>query len=198
MVPLMPTGETSTLPLFPLHSVLLPGAAMGLRVFERRYLDLVRETGRTGSSFGVCLILEGAEVGAPATPVAFGTEVRIEDFDVGADGVLVLRLRGTRRFHVQRSRIRDNGLVVGQVSWCEPDSDDELRPEHSLLATVLERMLEQVGGEFATVGPGLLDQAAWVGWRLAELLPLTEQQRLSLLQQDDPHRRLDQLLAWMP
>lgn len=198
MVPLMATGETSTLPLFPLHSVLLPGAAMGLRVFERRYLDLVRESGRTGSSFGVCLILDGAEVGAPATPAAFGTEVRIEDFDVGADGVLVLRLRGTRRFYVQRSRIRDNGLVVGQVSWCEPDSDDELRPEHSLLATVLERMLEQVGGEFASVGPGLLDQAAWVGWRLAELLPLTEQQRLSLLQQDDPHRRLDQLLAWMP
>ncbi|MGN3934686.1 LON peptidase substrate-binding domain-containing protein [Xanthomonas citri pv. mangiferaeindicae] len=198
MVPLMATGETSTLPLFPLHSVLLPGAAMGLRVFERRYLDLVRECGRNGTSFGVCLILEGNEVGVPATPAAFGTEVRIEDFDVGADGVLVLRLRGTRRFHVQRSRIRDNGLVVGQVSWCEPDSDDELRPEHSLLATVLERMLEQVGGEFASVGPGLLDQAAWVGWRLAELLPVTEQQRLSLLQQDDPHRRLDQLLAWMP
>ncbi|XUP36555.1 LON peptidase substrate-binding domain-containing protein (plasmid) [Xanthomonas axonopodis pv. vasculorum] len=198
MVPLMPAGETSTLPLFPLHSVLLPGAAMGLRVFERRYLDLVRESGRNGTSFGVCLILDGTEVGAPATPAAFGTEVRIEDFDVGADGVLVLRLRGTRRFCVQRSRIRDNGLVVGQVSWCEPDSDDELRPEHSLLATVLERMLEQVGGEFASVGPGLLDQAAWVGWRLAELLPLTEQQRLSLLQQDDPHRRLDQLLAWMP
>ncbi|MCE4370047.1 LON peptidase substrate-binding domain-containing protein [Xanthomonas hortorum] len=192
------TADSSALPLFPLHNVLLPGAAMGLRVFERRYLDLVRECGRTGTSFGVCLILDGAEVGVPATPAAFGTEVRIEDFDVGADGVLVLRLRGTRRFHVQRSRIRDNGLVVGEVSWCEPDSDDELRPEHSLLATVLERMLEQVGGEFASAGPGLLDQAAWVGWRLAELLPLTEQKRLSLLQQDDPHRRLDQLLAWMP
>jgi Lon protease-like protein len=198
MVPLLSAAETGALPLFPLHSVLLPGAAMGLRVFERRYLDLVRESGRNGTSFGVCLILDGTEVGAPATPAAFGTEVRIEDFDVGADGVLVLRLRGMRRFHVQRSRIRDNGLVVGEVSWCEPDSDDELRPEHSLLATVLERMLEQVGGEFASVGPGLLDQAAWVGWRLAELLPLTEQQRLSLLQQDDPHQRLDQLLAWMP
>ncbi|APP77704.1 LON peptidase substrate-binding domain-containing protein [Xanthomonas vesicatoria] len=198
MAPISDTADTSALPLFPLHSVLLPGAAMGLRVFERRYLDLVRECGRNGTSFGVCLILEGNEVGVPATPAAFGTEVRIEDFDVGADGVLVLRLRGTRRFHVQRSRIRDNGLLVGEVSWCEPDPDDELRPEHSLLATVLERMLEQVGGEFASVGPGLLDQSAWVGWRLAELLPLTEQQRLSLLQQDDPHRRLDQLLAWMP
>lgn len=196
MAPRMHAAETSALPLFPLHNVLLPGAAMGLRVFERRYLDLVRESGRNGTSFGVCLILDGTEVGAPATPAAFGTVVRIEDFDVGADGVLVLRLRGTRRFHVQRSRIRDNGLVVGEVNWCEPDSDDELRPEHSLLATVLERMLEQVG-QFASVGPGLLDQAAWVGWRLAELLPLTEQQRLSLLQQDDPHQRLNQLLAWM-
>ncbi|MDO7933943.1 LON peptidase substrate-binding domain-containing protein [Xanthomonas euvesicatoria pv. eucalypti] len=198
MVPIPATADTSALPLFPLHSVLLPGAAMGLRVFERRYLDLVRECGRNGTSFGVCLILEGNEVGVQATPAAFGTEVRIEDFDVGADGVLVLRLRGTRRFHVQRSRIRDNGLVVGDVAWREPDPDDELRPEHGLLSTVLERMLEQVGGEFASVGPGLMDQAAWVGWRLAELLPLTEQQRLSLLQQDDPHRRLDQLLAWMP
>ncbi|MGK9144841.1 LON peptidase substrate-binding domain-containing protein [Xanthomonas euvesicatoria] len=198
MVPIPATADTSALPLFPLHSVLLPGAAMGLRVFERRYLDLVRECGRNGTSFGVCLILEGNEVGVPATPAAFGTEVRIEDFDVGADGVLVLRLRGTQRFHVQRSRIRDNGLVVGDVAWREPDPDDELRPEHGLLSTVLERMLEQVGGEFASVGPGLMDQAAWVGWRLAELLPLTEQQRLSLLQQDDPHRRLDQLLAWMP
>ncbi|WP_115554531.1 LON peptidase substrate-binding domain-containing protein [Xanthomonas arboricola] len=198
MASIADTADTSALPLFPLHSVLLPGAAMGLRVFERRYLDLVRECGRNGTSFGVCLILDGNEVGVPATPAAFGTEVRIEDFDVGADGVLVLRLRGTRRFHVQRSRIRDNGLLVGEVSWCEPDPDDELRPEHSLLATVLERMLEQVGGEFASVGPGLLDQSAWVGWRLAELLPLTEQQRLSLLQQDDPHQRLEQLLAWMP
>ncbi|BBJ95168.1 MULTISPECIES: LON peptidase substrate-binding domain-containing protein [Xanthomonas] len=195
--PTMP-AEITSLPLFPLHSVLLPGATIGLRVFERRYLDLVRDCGRTGSSFGVCLILDGSDVGAPAVPAAYGTEVRIEDFDVGNDGVLVLRLRGTRRFRVQRSRVRDNGLVVGEVSWCEPDSDDELRPEHGLLATVLERMLEQVGGEFASAGPGLLDQAAWVGWRLAELLPLSEGQRLSLLQEDDPHRRLEQLLAWMP
>ncbi|WP_432767047.1 LON peptidase substrate-binding domain-containing protein [Xanthomonas campestris] len=195
--PTMP-AEITSLPLFPLHSVLLPGATIGLRVFERRYLDLVRDCGRTGSSFGVCLILDGSDVGAPAVPAAYGTEVRIEDFDVGADGVLVLRLRGTRRFRVQRSRVRDNGLVVGEVNWCEPDSDDELRPEHGLLATVLERMLEQVGGEFASAGPGLLDQAAWVGWRLAELLPLSEGQRLSLLQEDDPHRRLEQLLAWMP
>ena len=65
---------TEPLPLFPLHTVLLPGAPLGLRVFERRYLDLVAECGRNGRGFGICMILEGEEVGAPATPAAFGVE----------------------------------------------------------------------------------------------------------------------------
>jgi len=194
----MSRDDLQVLPLFPLHAVLLPGAAIALRVFERRYLDLVRESGRHGASFGICLILEGHEVGAPATPAAFGTEARIEDFDLGADGVLVLRLRGGRRFHVERTRVRDNGLVVGEVQWGEADSDDELRPEHALLATLLEHLIEQAGVQYAPATPAQLDQAAWVGWRLAELLPLAEAQRLLLLQQDDPHARLDLLLSWMP
>jgi Lon protease-like protein len=42
-----------------------------------------------------------------------------------------------------------------------------------------------------------LDSAAWVGWRLAELLPLSDAQRLAVLQEDDPHARLDRLLALM-
>lgn len=190
--------SSQTLPLFPLHAVLLPGAALNLRVFEARYLDMVRECGRNGSSFGVCHILAGGEVGAPATPAAWGVEALIEDFDVGPDGVLVLRLRGARRFHVGSTRVRDNGLVVAEVSWCEPDSDDELQPEHGLLGTLLEHILEQAGGEHAGAGPAQLDQAAWVGWRLAELLPLSEQQRLCLLQENDPQQRLERLLHWIP
>jgi Lon protease-like protein len=191
-------SSEGSLPLFPLHTTLLPGAAIGLRVFEPRYLDLVRETGRSGEGFGVCLILEGNEVGAPATPAAFGVQVKIEDFDVGADGVLQLRLRGTLRFHVARTRVRDNGLVVADVRWCDEDPDDELRPQHALLATVLDHIIEQAGAAFAPASPALMDQASWVSWRLAELLPLSEQQRLQLLQLDDPHQRLQQLLGWMP
>ncbi|MGV6493225.1 LON peptidase substrate-binding domain-containing protein [Stenotrophomonas rhizophila] len=190
--------ETVSLPLFPLHAVLLPGAALGLRVFERRYLDMLRECSRQESNFGICLILEGEEVGAPASPAAYGVEARIEDFDVGADGVLMLRLRGQRRFHVLRTRVRDNGLILADVQWSTPDHDEELRPEHALLATVLEHIIEQAGSAFAPSHPAQLEQAAWVGWRLAELLPLDEPQRLQLLQHDDPHQRLEDLLGWMP
>jgi len=193
-----PMTAATALPLFPLHTVLLPGAVLGLRVFERRYLDLLRECGRTGGTFGCCLILQGSETGQPAVPAAQGVEARVEDFDMGADGVLQLRLRGARRFHVEQVRVRDNGLVVGQVQWCAPDPDDELRPEHALLGTLLSHIIEQAGPTYEPAQPALLDQAAWVGWQLAQLLPLQDAQRLQLLQLDDPHQRLQHLLGWMP
>ncbi len=191
-------NETTALPLFPLHQVLLPQAGLGLRVFERRYLDLVRECGRSGNGFGVCLILDGAEVGAPAVPAAFGVEARIEDFDMGADGVLQLRVRGARRFHVESTRVRDTGLVMAEVAWRAADADDELQPQHALLSTVLQHIVEQAGDAYAPAHPALYDQAAWVGWQLAQLLPLSESQRLQLLQVDDVHQRLQMLLGWLP
>ena len=194
----MTPSSTHALPLFPLKTVLVPGATLGLRVFEPRYLDLVRECGHDGSGFGICLILEGEEAGATTTSAAFGTEARIEDFGADAGGLLTLQVRGARRFHVRRTRVRDNGLVVAQVEWCEPDPDDELRPEHAVLGMLLRGILEQVGGEHATAPPARFDDAGWVGWRLAELLPLEDAQRQLLLQEDDPHARLDALLALVP
>jgi Lon protease-like protein len=193
-----PSSRIEPLPLFPLKTVLLPGAALGLRVFEPRYLDMVRECGRDGSGFGICLIMDGEEVGAAVTSAAFGTEARIEDFGAGADVLLTLQVRGVRRFHVRRTRVRDNGLVIAQVEWCDPDPDDELRPEHAVLGTLLQGILEQVGGEHAAAPRARFDDAAWVGWRLSELLPLADDQRQILLQEDDPHARLDRLLDLLP
>ena len=186
-----------SLGLFPLHSVLLPGAMLSLRVFERRYLDLVSECTRDSRGFGVCLILIGDESGVPATPAKYGTQARIEDFTIGSDGLLHLRIRGGRRFRVDTTHVRDNGLLLADVDWCEYDVDDELRPEHATLGIVLQQIAEQVGGEIAKAPPARFDEAAWVGWRLAELLPLQESQRQALLQIEDPHARLDKLLHWI-
>ena len=186
---------TTSLPLFPLHGVLVPGAAQDLRIFERRYLDMVGECGRNGSGFGICLILEGNEAGAPATPLAFGTEAVIEDFGNTPEGLLSLRVRGRRRFHVLRTRVRDTGLIVADIEWRDgvaPSS--RLRPEHALLAELLRRILLQVDAGHVDPDPALFDDAAWTGWRLAELLPLSMPQRQALLQLDDPHARLQYLL----
>jgi len=187
----------ASLPLFPLHKVLLPGAAMDLRIFERRYLDLVRDCGRSGTGFGVCLILEGSEAGAPATPAAYGVEARIENFDMGEDGLLSLHVRGHRRFHVTRTRIRDNGLVMADVEWLHSDEDLEILPEHALLGTLLQTMMEKVGTDISKLPARVFEHAGWVGWRLAQVLPITPQQRVSLLQEDDVNARLQRLLEWI-
>jgi Lon protease-like protein len=193
----MPVTATDALPLFPLHTVLLPGAPLGLRVFERRYLDLVAECGRSGRGFGVCMILDGEEVGSPATPAAFGVEARIEDFGSDRNGLLTLQVRGLHRFRVVRTRVRDNGLLVGEVQWCRDPAALPLLPQHAALATLLAELLDKVGGEYASANLRQLEDAAWVGWRLAELLPVSDERRLALLQEDDPHRRLDRVLEWL-
>lgn len=183
-----------TLPLFPLSNALLPDASIGLRVFEARYLDLVRECGRSGRHFGICLILEGREVGRPAVPAAIGTEALIEDFDTDRDGLLTLRVRGGRRFRAQRLRVRDNGLQVAEVQWFAPEASVPVDPAHSALVTVLQQALDRVGGEHAGAAGTRLHDAAWVSWRLAELLPLSATQRQRLLQTEDAHERMTQLL----
>ena len=190
---------TGMLPLFPLRTVLLPGASLGLRIFETRYLDMVRDCGRSGSGFGISLLLsDDDDEGRPPAPATVGTEARIEDFGTAEDGLLTLRVRGARRFRVSKLDVRSNGLVVVDADWLEPDPDDELRPEHSLLGTILQQVIDQAGGEFSKSPPSRFDDAAWVSWRLTELLPLSDEQRQLLLQENDPHARLDRLLLLMP
>jgi Lon protease-like protein len=184
------------LPLFPLRAVLFPGGAIRLRIFERRYLDMIRDCSRSGGGFGVCLILDGGEVGAPASPAAVGTEARIEDFDSTPEGLLGISARGARRFHVERTHVQDSGLVVGDVRWLPEAPAQPVPAEYGLLATLLGNLLEhfrQLPDDAA-----LLDEAGWVSWRLAEILPLEQVDRQVLLQIDDGCDRLDRLAQWLP
>ena len=185
---------TEELPLFPLNAVLFPGGQLSLRVFETRYLDLVRDCSHRGRGFGICLILDGEEVGAPALPAAIGCEARITDFSSSPDGLLVLQVEGARRFHVEHSRVRDNGLVLGDVSWCSVPEAGDVKVDHELLATLLRRILDRAGPPHDAVQKSQFQDPDWLGWRLAEWLPLSPEERQELLQTDDPHQRLQQLL----
>lgn len=188
----------TALPLFPLNAVLFPGGPLSLRIFEPRYLDLVRDCSRNGSGFGVCLILAGREAGEPAVPAAIGTVARITDFYTLPDGLLGIAAEGGERFQVTATRVRDNGLVHGEVRLWPDEPVLEVPAEHGLLATILERLLEQVGGRHARVDRARLDDASWVGFRLAELLPLEPSEKQHLLQMTDPLRRLAQLQHYLP
>jgi len=146
----------------------------------------------------VCLIVDGREVGEAAVPAAIGTLARITDFHVLPDGLLGIHASGHERFRVIATRVRDNGLIHGDVEFLPAENIVELPPDYGLLATILERLLEQVGGEYARVDRNRYDDASWVGFRLAEALPLEAHERQHLLQMTDPLARLGQLMHYLP
>jgi hypothetical protein len=186
------------LPLFPLGNVLFPGGTIRLRIFERRYLDMVADCMRAGSGFGVCLIARGNEVGTPATPAAIGTLATIEDFATLPDGLLGIVARGSRRFRLTQAVVQPGGLLLGDVDWLDDDPAVPLPPEHGLLATLVERLGAQMDPSVARAPQSNYDDAAWVAWRLGELLPIEPTERLQLLVTEAPLARLALLADWIP
>ncbi len=186
------------IPLFPLNAVLFPGSTLGLRIFEARYLDMVRECARSGRGFGICLIMQGQEAGEPALPAAVGTRASIVDFDTLPDGLLGISVTGNARFRVQKSRIRGNGLVIGEVREWPDEPVVPVPVEFSLLPAILERLAEQAGLSWRNGPRERYDDASWVGFRLAELLPLGDAERQHLLEITDPVERLTALRDAMP
>ena len=186
------------MPLFPLSSVLFPGGLLHLRIFEPRYLDLVRECTRHSSPFGVCLILVGHDAGVPAEPAAIGTLARISDFHRDEDGLLGIVAEGGARFRVARSRIRADGLVRGDAKLWPGEPAVEVPVEFALLQSILERLIETMAPQWRQTPRSNYEDASWVGFRLAELLPLdcSEQQRM--LELTDPLQRLAELRDILP
>ena len=169
-----------------------------MRIFEQRYLSMLRECSGDDSGFGVCLMLEGHEAGAPALPAAVGTLARVCDFYTLPDGLLGINVTGAQRFQVVSSRIRDDGLIRGRVRLWEEEPAQALPAEFGLLATILERLIEQLGGPWMDAEQSNYDNASWVGYRLAELLPLPLHERQHLLELTDPIERLADLRDLLP
>jgi Lon protease-like protein len=108
-------------PLFPLGVVLFPGGPLPLRIFEPRYLSMVSRCLRDDCEFGVLLIVAGREAGDVARTTGVGTLARIVDWSQGADGLLNITARGTRKFRLLAESRQPDGLHVGDVALLPPE-----------------------------------------------------------------------------
>ena len=183
---------TSELPLFPLHTVLLPDGLLALRVFETRYLDMIARCLRGANRFGVVAIRDGAEAG-PATTYDVGTSAEIVDWHQQEHGLLGILATGREPFRLRETRREADGLYVGNVEWLELIAPQKLGSEHEPLAALLKRLIEPLP-LYRGVATAF-DDAAWVGGRLIELLPLELPRKQSLLELRDPAARLNGLAA---
>jgi Lon protease-like protein len=176
--------------IFPLGTVLYPGGMLPLKIFEQRYIEMTKICIRDERPFGVCLIREGKEVGVPAVPETIGCLAKIEHWDMPQLGVFHLIARGSERFRLHESRVAPNGLMSGSVERLAPDAP--LQHFDRACQQVLKLIIERVGeSKFPT--PLALDDASWVGYRLAETLPLDMRVRQELLEVGNAGERLQRL-----
>jgi hypothetical protein len=191
------TAEHSVLALFPLHTVLFPGGPLPLRIFETRYTDMVRACMREQRPFGVLLIQEGEEAGPVATTATVGCSARIADFYTLQDGLLGISCVGEHKFQVRRVWRAADGLNMAEVDWLAAEPHVALPPEYAQLGSTVRRALEDLAEHYQHVEKKFED-AAWVGGRLTELLPIELNDKQALLELDDPVARLEALLQLVP
>lgn len=180
------------LSLFPLGTVLFPDGVLPLRIFEPRYVDMVGRCMREGAPFGVVLIRDGEEAGPVADTAELGTTARIVDFNTLPDGLLGITCKGERKFRVLTRWQRSDGLHVGDIEYLPPEATLDLPGEYRHLGELLQKVLPELGEPYASL-PGNFTDASWVGCRLAEILPVSLAEKLSLLELDEPLSRLARL-----
>jgi len=187
-------------PLFPLHTVLFPGGLLPLKVFEQRYIAMTKACVADSKPFGVCLIHKGDEVARgedrqPPDFAAIGTLARIVDWDM-PEGVLHLRAEGGSRFHVQSHATRADGLVVGTVTSIATEPAMALPAAYQSLAQLLDLLAQRVGPSHFPAARAF-DDASWVGYRLAELMPLPLSVKQNMLEINDSEVRLAVLAKFL-
>lgn len=188
------TQDIRQIPIFPLHTVLYPGGALALRIFEHRYLSMVGKCLKEDSGFGICLISEGKETDTKAESFEYGTYGNISYWQQLPEGLLGITVRGQQRFKIISKHIDDNRLCTAEVEMLPNEHSEPLPARFKQLAEMAEEMLTQIGHPYITL-PKFYDDASWVGYRLAELLPIALVQKQHFLQLTDPIERLERLSA---
>ncbi len=182
------------IPLFPLSSIVLPGGKLPLRLFEPRYINMVKNCFKTGSGFGVCLIKDGRDAGTPATPYPQGTLVTIVDFDQGPDGLLHITAEGTQEFTLHTYAANEENLLIGEVELHNINEPIAMDSRYKDLSQKLAIILQYVEPNI-TYEQKQLDSPDWICNRMLELLPLSAPSKYELLQLSTNHARLEALLS---
>ena len=191
--------ETYSLPLFPLDLVVCPNGRIPLKIFEARYLDMVRNCLRNKSSFAIVTILPEGETDTEGNfPFAdVGTLVSIDEADVTTVGLMMIVCTGQQRVKVESFIQQPDGLIIGEVRDIPNDIFMPIPEDLILAQRVLKQLLNNLADQDTTfknmpvVEPYEFENATWVSNRWVELLDLPMLQKHRLMQMASPILRLE-------
>lgn len=201
--------KLTSLPLFPLGTVLYPGGLLPLQIFEVRYLDMIGKCHKAGAPFGIISLTEGSEVRRPKDSgpsgdgfanEAFGsvgTLASITEFSVPQPGLMMIRCAGTQRFEISTREKLKHGLWIANVTRLDGDQavcvPDDLQRTANALGKLIKSLQERRVPEdqMPLLAPYQLDDCGWVANRWCELLPMPLALKQRLMELDNPLLRLE-------
>lgn len=194
-----PNLASRKIPLFPLETVLFPDGIIALKIFEARYLDMIKQCLREKTEFGVVSMIQNQDDSHDNPTPRFsniGTLALIEDFDPIQPALYMTKSFGTQRFKLLSSSQEANGLWVGEIILLEKDPLIPIPKEHQRVAKLLDEIIAVIQSENLLSDapfkkPYMTEDCGWVSNRLAELLPISLAQKNHLLAQTNPRIRLD-------
>jgi hypothetical protein len=159
-------------------------------------MDMTRDCLKRDQPFGVCLIREGSEVGAPAVPEGIGCLAKILEWDMQQQGILNIKTRGVQRFRILERRTGAQGLISADIELIPPEASAAVPDEFAACARLLEMVVADQGKPIFAE-PHSFNDASWVGYRLAEILPVPLAAKQKLLELDDTLGRLSILQRFL-
>ena len=207
------TLKLTSLPLFPLGSVLYPGGLLPLRIFEVRYLDMIGKCHKNGAPFGVVALTAGSEVRRPESNKAVGPSIgdgfaqeefcatgtlaTITEFSAPQSGLMVIRCVGAQRFKISNREKLKHGLWIADVERIDDDMSvavpDDLKDCANALGKLIKSLQERniPDDQMPLLAPYQLDDCGWIANRWCELLPLPLELKQRLMELDNPLVRLE-------
>jgi Lon protease-like protein len=191
--------DVTPLSLFPLGTVLFPGALLPLQLFELRYLQMIGECERQGTGFGVVTLSQGREVHRPGEAAeqfeAMGTRVQIERVERPQPGLVKVWCRGVEKFRIETTQQRSDGLWLGRTQALPPEPAVQVPDDLQHLSVQMHDVLTELSAQPSAVPhwpqAWRLQDCSWLSNRWGELLPLPLQMKYRLFALQEPLVRLE-------
>ena len=179
------------IPIFPLKSIILPGGQFPLRIFERRYLDMIRDSLKTNSGFVIALTKKDADYISSVHDYA--CYVEIVDWSQLDGGLLGITVEGKSLVTLSNCKLDETNLLRGDAQQIKSSIDHLIPQKYQILSKFYRKIYPEIKA-YIFHNKSKYNDANWIGFRLIECLPIEISDKADLIATNEPLDRLEKIL----
>ena len=184
-------NNLKNIPIFPLKSIILPGGQFPLRIFERRYLDMIKNSLKNNSGFVIALTKKDADYISSVHDYA--CYVEIVDWSQLDGGLLGITVEGKKIVMLSNCELNEGNLLMGHAKEIESGIDHLIPAKYQILSKFYRKIYPEIKA-YIFHNQSKYNDANWVGFRLIECLPIQICDKADLIATNEPLDRLEKIL----